>query len=62
MDDNTPMPWGKYQGKPIGDVPDYHLLWLWENNKCYGAVKQYIQDNLDAIKANIKNGKVGKLA
>lgn len=53
---------GEIPGKPVGDDPDDYLLWLWDNNKCSGPVKQYIQDNLDAIKANIKNGKVGKLA
>lgn len=26
--DTDPMPFGKYQGKPMEEVPDSYLLWL----------------------------------
>jgi hypothetical protein len=31
FDDNSLMPWGKYKGVPLKDVPANYLLWLWEN-------------------------------
>ncbi|MCV6625852.1 MAG: DUF3820 family protein [Cellvibrionaceae bacterium] len=24
----TPMPYGKYQGRPIADIPEHYLIWL----------------------------------
>jgi uncharacterized protein (DUF3820 family) len=53
------MPWGKYgpkdkggEGRLMADVPDDYFLHLWNEKKCSGYVKFYIQQNLDAIKAN----------
>ena len=57
MNDQSLMPWGKYQGKKMNDVPDSYLLWLYENDKCSGDVKIYIVQNLDAIRANISRQK-----
>jgi uncharacterized protein (DUF3820 family) len=54
MKDSDLMPWGKYQGKQMIDVPADYLLWLYENNKCSGSVKSYIIENLDVIKEEIK--------
>ena len=48
------MPFGKYKGQPIEDVPDSYLLWLYENGKCFGDFKKYLEENLDAIKENAK--------
>lgn len=50
FDDNSLMPFGKYKGYNMINVPADYLLWLWENNKCYGEVKEYIEDNLDFIR------------
>ena len=36
MTDESIMPFGKYKGDPIGAVPAAYLLWLYEENKCYG--------------------------
>lgn len=33
MEDNSLMPFGKYQGKEMSDVPDKYLLWFWGENK-----------------------------
>ncbi|MFA5934983.1 MAG: DUF3820 family protein [Candidatus Paceibacterota bacterium] len=53
MNDNELMPFGKYKGKPMIEVPDEYLLWLYNNNKVFGNVLEYIMDNIEAIRANI---------
>jgi uncharacterized protein (DUF3820 family) len=54
LTDNDTMPWGKHAGTKMANVPAKYLLWLYENNKCYGEVKTYIQDNLEVIKKEAK--------
>lgn len=54
MDDNSIMPFGKYKGEKLIDVPADYLLWLYENNKAKAELKAYIEDNLDVIKDQIK--------
>lgn len=51
------MPWGKYKGTKLGNVPAEYLMWLYENDKCDKAVKEYIEDNLDVIQIEIKRNK-----
>lgn len=53
LKDTDSMPWGKYKGKAMAAVPDEYLAWLLDNNKCYGEVKYYILQNIDAIRINI---------
>lgn len=52
MDDYSIMPFGKYKGAQLINVPDQYLLWLYENGKCFGELKDYIIANLDSIKHN----------
>jgi len=54
MDDNSTMPFGKYKGEKMANIPADYLLWLYENSKVFGEVKQYIKDNLDVIKSEIQ--------
>jgi uncharacterized protein (DUF3820 family) len=56
MTDNSIMPWGKYAGEKLCNIPASYLIWLYENNKCYGEIKKYIEDNLDDLK-NEQNNK-----
>ncbi len=53
MTDESLMPWGKYKGEKMANVPPEYLLWLIENNKCGGEVKKYIQDNEKTLIAEI---------
>lgn len=57
--DETPMPWGKHKGDKLADVPDSYLLWILDNpaidRQRNAALFAYIEENLDAIQANIKN-------
>lgn len=53
MTDNSTMPFGKFKGEKMANVPSEYLLWLFENNKCTPDVAKYIADNLDVIKSEI---------
>jgi uncharacterized protein (DUF3820 family) len=44
------MPFGKYAGKPMIDVPAKYLLWLFNEGCNHDEVRKYIIDNLDALK------------
>lgn len=59
LTDESLMPWGMHQGKPMTDVPADYLVWLYENNKVRGDVKRYIQANLETLKMQIANEKKG---
>jgi uncharacterized protein (DUF3820 family) len=50
LNDNTPMPFGKYQGKAMVNVPAVYLIWLFDNGCSHAGVKKYIQDNLEILK------------
>ena len=58
MNDNSIMPYGKYKGEKMCNVPASYLLWLWENHKCCQLVKMYIEENMDVLKIEVrKNSK-----
>lgn len=52
FNDETPMPFGRYKGKPLKDVPASYLLW-W-NDECtrdqWRDLQEYIKKNIDALK------------
>jgi len=54
MDDNSLMPFGEYKGQKMANVPASLLFWLYMNDKVYGELKEYIEDNLDVIKFEIE--------
>ena len=58
LNDNSPMPWGKYKGKKMIDVPASYLMWLYDNDKANLDVKNYIIDNMDVLKWQIKQSKM----
>lgn len=35
MDDSSIMPFGKYKGAKMEDVPDGYLAWLWDEAEAY---------------------------
>jgi uncharacterized protein (DUF3820 family) len=53
IDDNSIMPFGKYKGEKMANVPPDYLIWLYENGKCYGDIKQYIAENMEVLKSEI---------
>ncbi|RMZ60042.1 hypothetical protein D1632_10650 [Chryseobacterium nematophagum] len=54
MEDTDIMPYGLHKGKQMQDVPAEYLLWLYEEEKCTGPVKEYIKDNLQVLEIEIE--------
>ena len=59
LDDTDPMPFGRYKGTPMQDVPATYLHWLWCNGKkddLGSPVGNYIFRNLNALKMEYEDG------
>lgn len=54
MKDTDKMPFGKYQGTAMANVPASYLLWLYQEGKLNQEVKAYIEDNMDVLKKEAK--------
>ncbi len=58
MTDESIMPFGVHKGKALADVPDAYFLWLWRQEwfarDRRSELYNYIKENMDAIKANLK--------
>jgi uncharacterized protein (DUF3820 family) len=54
MDDNSIMPFGKYKGIELANVPAKYLLWLYYEGNLSGQLKKYITDNLDVLKKEVE--------
>lgn len=54
MDDNSLMTFGKYKGVKIANVPASYLIYIYENGRLYGDLKEYIEDNLEVLKEEVK--------
>lgn len=70
LNDNSPMPFGKFKGEEMEDVPAPYLLWLWRENEAkYKAeggsqcnaglhsVMCYIEENLQVLQKEVSEGK-----
>lgn len=53
LTDDSPMPFGKFKGEKMANVPASYLLWIYDNDKCSKEVKVYIKDNFDVLEAEI---------
>lgn len=49
LTDKSLFPFGKHKGKPMTEVPNDYLLWLYTNGLKDGDVKEYIDDNFDVV-------------
>lgn len=60
LQDTDTMPWGKYKGTPMQDVPADYLFWLWtekgkkDNRSC--EVADYIRRNLATLQQEYPDG------
>lgn len=59
MNDESIMQFGKHKGERLEDIPDSYLLWLYDTHsesleQRHPKLFEYLQSNLDAIKANCK--------
>jgi len=57
MNDESAMPFGKYKGEKLANVPAEYLLYIYENYQLFSDLRQYITDNLDVIKSDIEYNK-----
>lgn len=55
MDDNSLMPTGSYKNVKLIDVPADYLLKIYKEKKESKELQDYIEENLDALKIEIKN-------
>lgn len=59
LTDTSPMPFGKYKGEQMQDVPASYLHWLWTNGKekdTRDPVANYIRANKDALAKEYEDG------
>lgn len=56
-DDNSKMPFGKYEGYKLANVPPEYLIYIFENGYCFGALKDYIERNKETLEKEIKLNK-----
>lgn len=57
LTDNSKMPYGQHKGRAMVCVPAKDLLWLYENNKAFQGVKEYVEENKDVLKSQVKRKK-----
>lgn len=57
LTDNMPMPFGKYKGIAMVNVPPDYLIYLYDNGLPDGNVKQYIEDTMDILRKEIIENK-----
>lgn len=59
LNDTDPMPFGKYKGMPMQDVPANYLHYLWTNGlrdqTHTSNVAHYIQLNMNALQQENKD-------
>lgn len=53
MTDESTMPFGKYKGEKMANIPPDYLLWLLENGNTYGNLKAYLLENKEIFEAEI---------
>lgn len=52
--DKTLMPFGKYKGTALANVPAQYLLWLYGEGIASPPLQEYLNDNLEALKQEVR--------
>lgn len=52
--DRTIMPFGKYKGKALANIPAPYLLYLYNEGIARDALKRYIEDNMKVLNNEVK--------
>lgn len=55
--DESPMPFGKYQGTKMKDVPAYYLIYMYDMAYFYGKVKDYVKANYEVLQKEANKSK-----
>ena len=54
MDDYDLMPFGKYKGYELGDVPAEYLLNILRSGEATGQLKEYIEDVKEILEVEVQ--------
>jgi uncharacterized protein (DUF3820 family) len=54
MGDYDLMPFGKYEGCELGDVPAEYLLEILRSGEAQGELKEYIQDVKEILEVEVQ--------
>ena len=54
LTDESPMPYGKYKGRPMEDVPADYLIWLVDKRRASPEVMSYVEENREVLNKEIK--------
>ncbi len=50
MNPNSIMPFGKYKGKKLSDVPQGWFIWMHDRKLLKGELKQYAEENINILR------------
>lgn len=53
LEDDDKMPWGKYKGTLMGDVPAEYLLYMFDKGLNTSPVKTYIIENKKLLETEV---------
>ena len=56
LNDQSIMPFGKYKGKKMENVPASYLHWLYTQQFCDKKIEGYVEDNMEALMKEYSNG------
>ena len=54
LTDESLMPFGKYKGEKMANVPAAYLLWLDKQTSLNMYVKEYIKENMEVLQKEVK--------
>lgn len=54
MNDNSIMPFGKYKGSKLANIPADYLIYIFDKGIARGDLKNYIVENMDVLQSEIK--------
>jgi len=52
--DETLMPFGKYKGQKLANIPASYLLFLLDQDWVNGSLKDYIKRNKDVLEVEVR--------
>jgi len=54
LTDQSLMPFGKFKGDKLANVPAWYLLWIYDNMMLQDNLKKYIKDNRQVLEQEKK--------
>ena len=53
LTDNDLMPFGKHKGVKLANLPADYLFYMYDADELFGAIKEYVEDNYEALEKEI---------